>query len=238
MNNNMLKSLNIILIALLILGCGSGDCIRGEGELETRTLELGPIQRIEVQGAIDVRLSRQEQQQAEAQGQPNILDLLDTEVRDGVWTIRTRQCVRSRKDLIITLGVPTLSGISIQGSGDVSSEDEFETEELAVEILGSGDLKIEARASSLQATIAGSGDMTISGSCELFSSEIRGSGDIDAGGLKCVQAKADILGSGDIELHVTEALEANVTGSGNISYKGSPSKLTQNVTGSGSISSR
>jgi hypothetical protein len=223
---------------ILLSACGSGDCIRGDGEVERRTLEVAPFDAIVVEGPIDVRLRRSSVQNVDIEVQPNIGELLETQVRDGVWHIRTAQCFRTRRDFIVHVTVPEIRSIAIKGSGDVTSEDQFDVQELDLSIAGSGDMSVIVNAMTVNASITGSGDMEIMGMCQEFTSTINGSGDIKAGDLQCARANADIVGSGDINLHVTDALEANVTGSGSIRYKGSPPRVNRNVTGSGDITAR
>jgi hypothetical protein len=226
------------ILLLLLQACGGGDCMKGEGDAATHPLDVPAFHGIRVEGPIDVVLMRAEQQDVMVDAQENIAALFDTEVRDGIWYIRTVQCFRSRRTPVVHLSVPHLSSIAIHGAGDVTSDDIFETEEMFLEIAGSGDLKVGVNARLITASIAGAGDMRLNGRCDTFESEIHGAGDINAADLQSVRAKAEVVGSGDMELHVTDALEANVTGSGNIRYKGSPSRVVRNVTGSGDISAR
>ena len=220
--------------SILLFGCGN-DCIKGEGDPERRVLEIAPFQGLIVEGPVEVRIHRSDTQRVEIEAQPNIMDLVDKEVRNGVWSIRTTQCYKSGDDVIVHLQVPTLRSISIQGSGDVISEDQFDGDEMTLEIAGSGDLSVVVNALIVNATITGAGDLEVVGMCQEFTGMIHGSGDIKAGDLQCATAKADVVGSGDINIHVTDALQANVTGSGNIRYKGDPPSVNKNVTGSGDI---
>lgn len=234
----MRSILPVLLLAGILSSCADRDCVKGEGELEKRELDVAPFSAIVVQGPMDVVLHRGDAQRVEIEAQPNVADLLDTEVRDGQWILRTRQCIRSHKDITVNISVPTLRRIAIEGSGDVSGDAVYTTEQMELEISGSGDMQVAVEAQQVTATIRGSGDLQIEGTCETFQGSIHGSGDIDAMDLKCVRASTEVVGSGDLSIHVTEDLQATVTGSGNITYKGSPTRIDQNVTGSGGISSR
>lgn len=219
----------------LLIGC-NGDCIRGEGDPERRNFNVAPFHGIVAEGAVDVVIRRSDQQHVDVEAQPNLLAMLDTTIRDGIWTIRTSQCYKTGDDIKVYIDVPTLSHLSIQGSGDVSSEDQFDADAVTLEVAGSGDMSVIFNAMKVNASISGAGDIEVMGMCQEFTSVINGSGDIKAGDLQCARAKAEVIGSGDISLHVTDALEANVTGSGNIKYKGDPPTVNKNVTGSGKIS--
>ncbi len=221
-------------LAFTLIGC-TDNCIKGEGDPVRRTFNVPPLRGIIVEGAVDVIIRRTAAQQVEVEAQPNIMAMLDTSVADGIWSIRTSQCYKTGKDIIVHLDLPELSSVSVRGSGDVTSEDQFDADKMELEVSGSGNLKLIVNAMNVNATITGSGDMELMGMCQQFTSLINGSGDIKAGDLQCARAKADIVGSGDIDLHVTDVLEANVTGSGNIDYKGDPPSVTKNVTGSGKI---
>lgn len=54
-------------------------------------------------------------------------------------------------------------------------------------------------------------------------------------GLKSQRGIAQITGSGDIELHANEELEARVTGSGDLSCFGDPERQIAKLTVSGDI---
>ena len=224
----------LFLVAIFFLGC-NGDCVKGEGDPERRVLEIAAFEGLIVEGPVEVLIHRSDTQRVEIEAQPNIMDLMDKEVRNGVWSIRTTQCYKSGDGVIVHLSVPRLRKISIQGSGDVTSEDQLDGDQMDLEIAGSGDLSMIVNALTVNASITGTGDMEVIGMCQEFTGIIHGSGDIKAGDLQCATAKADVIGSGDINIHVTDALQANVTGSGNIRYKGDPPSVNKNVTGSGEI---
>lgn len=45
----------------------------------------------------------------------------------------------------------------------------------------------------------------------------------------------DIAGSGDVVLDASQSLEASVAGSGDVSYTGTPARISRNVMGSGEV---
>jgi hypothetical protein len=62
-----------------------------------------------------------------------------------------------------------------------------------------------------------------------------GAGDAQLRALTAREAHASIAGSGRIALHVTRSLVGSVSGSGAITYRGDPERVTSNVTGSGAV---
>jgi hypothetical protein len=44
-----------------------------------------------------------------------------------------------------------------------------------------------------------------------------------------------ISGSGDVEVNVKESLEANISGSGSVTYRGNPAHVNSHSSGSGKV---
>ena len=63
---------------------------------------------------------------------------------------------------------------------------------------------------------------------------IKGAGAISAGGLKAKRGKVTVEGAGQVTVHASDELDAEVSGAGMIWYIGSP-KLKSNVNGVGMI---
>lgn len=87
---------------------------------------------------------------------------------------------------------------------------------------------------SISAILSGSGRIDLTGEVQKADYTLNSSGRIDALDLMSYDARATSSGSGLIYVWATEYLEATVTGSGDILYKGDP-RVSFQVTGSGSI---
>ncbi len=125
--------------------------------------------------------------------------------------------------------------VGIQGSGDIKL-DSIISKLVDASIRGSGDIRMPSlQASSVKISVHGSGDVSAGGNTDKVDIEVRGSGDVRARRLIAREASASISASGDIEVNAQERLSANVTGSGDIRYAGSPVTVSRTVRGSGSI---
>ncbi len=81
--------------------------------------------------------------------------------------------------------------------------------------------------------------MKLAGEAEAVTVMATGSGDYRGEKLNCRKAVATITGSGDVRLGRVEDLEATTTGSGDISYAGTPTRVIKNVSRrSGSINDK
>lgn len=112
--------------------------------------------------------------------------------------------------------------VEIVGSGDVELRG-IEATRTKLELRGSGGISLTALASNeVDVALTGSGDVTLKGTAETAGLSVAGSGGIHAVDLQAEDVTAQVAGSGDIDCHATARLDANVSGSGDIHYRGNP----------------
>ena len=122
----------------------------------------------------------------------------------------------------------------VSGSGDLQMKGKCRS--FDSDVSGSGSVKIDAViAQEADFGVSGSGKIFASGSSDYVKTSISGSGKVLAANLETNRCEVRISGSGDVEINVKNELDANISGSGSISYKGNPSKVNSHASGSGSI---
>ena len=117
-------------------------------------------------------------------------------------------------DLVLS-GVRGKMEIGISGSGDVLAEN-LQLDVCEVSIRGSGDVKLKGKAAKLILKQSGSGD-------------------VNAYALESAEVIAKSYGSGDAVVNAAERIEANISGSGDLSYYGSPEYVDVESKGSGEV---
>ncbi len=217
------------------------DCLSGEGEKETRVIELDSIDAFDIFGAFDLTIKQGEEQMVEIFSYPNLIDelLKDSSVENGTWQVGIVKCVSGLKksNLKITVTMPELTGINITGNADVKTEGTFDNiEELDLKISGSGnaDLALGDDIKSITTTVNGNGDFKLSGTTQSHEITINGSGNIDSFDLASEECDIKILGSGNCEVLVNEILEVQIAGSGDLCFKGNPT-INSRITGTGNL---
>ncbi len=120
-------------------------------------------------------------------------------------------------------GAPAVVQISLPVTPDITLE-------------GSGDVELKNVSQDLlKLVISGSGDITAEGSVNRVLATVTGSGDICIRDLIARDALFLVIGSGDIDGHVTDSVSAKVMGSGDIRVDGCPAQRSDEVVGSGKI---
>lgn len=210
---------------LLLNGCmidkvvGHGPQVKGSGTVKTETRKVAAFTKVGSAGSFDVDVKIGKTQSLTLSGEDNILPLIRTEVKNGELVIDTKDSYRSSKPVKVTIVVPSLSALSIAGSGD-STISGLNEKSLTLSIAGSGSIVASGKATSLSASIAGSGD-------------------IDASKLPSETATVDIAGSGDVQIQPIRSLKASIAGSGDIVYTPREGlSVTKSIVGSGSVRSR
>ena len=135
----------------------------------------------------------------------------------------TKHHFTTNSQLKVIAHSPALSGVSVNGSGDVMLRGPIRTESLTLHINGSGDVEAHDLTSQrVSVNINGSGDVQLAGKAREAHYDINGSGDIDCDLLRCLHVNATVNGSGDIECYASESINANINGSGDVDCSGQP----------------
>lgn len=141
--------------------------------------------------------------------------------------------------------------LAVSGSGSLKAEVQSNT--IGANVSGSGAIRLRGTGNNFESSISGSGsvdaevtianklDVSISGSGKLIASgkvntvkaSISGSGRVSALALEADVCDIKIAGSGDVEVNVKRELNANISGSGSVRYKGNPNQVNTNSSGSG-----
>jgi hypothetical protein len=104
------------------------------------------------------------------------------------------------------------------------------------DVSGSGKVELSLNVRDLaDFNVSGSGKITADGSAQNVRTTISGSGKILAAGLETNRCEVRISGSGSVEVNVKSELDANISGSGSVGYKGNPNKVNSHSSGSGKV---
>jgi len=122
----------------------------------------------------------------------------------------------------------------VSGSGRI--EFKGNCKDLESKVSGSGKVSLSlASASSVEVGVSGSGKILANGTAKEIKANISGSGEVLAADLVVDACTIRISGSGDVEVNVKNELDASISGSGSVTYKGNPSHVNSHASGSGKV---
>jgi Putative auto-transporter adhesin, head GIN domain len=254
---------SLLMLAFVLIGVSYG-VLRAPGvhspanaegrtvDSETRSIGAN-VTAVELSGPINLTLRQAMTPSLEVRGEQRMLANVDTAVEGDTLHIGTRGIVlRHRAPLQVTLSLPSLAELRVDGSGD-SSVSGFSGERIEVQLDGSGRVKFNGRfrqvaaalngngelemsagsSDKVEADVMGSGSMTLVGSARELRTEITGSGELDAQHLRADAVSVKQQGSGNTRVHARQSVAVALSGSGDVDVYGNPNQRSVSRTGSG-----
>ena len=242
----MLKKLYITTCFLLIASTATAQSwwnskkVRGNGNVTTEKRTTSDYDGISVGGSFDVILVKGKEGNITIEGEENLIEYIETEVKRNTLQIKIEKGVniRATRKLIVTVTYADIDKVNLGGSGTIRNEGTIKADDFSVNLGGSGDIKLSIDAKEVRSSLSGSGNIKLMGSTNEFECSIAGSGNIKAYDLETNNLNAVVTGSGNISTNVSNKIKAKVVGSGNIYYKGDPKYTDVKSVGSGDIKKR
>jgi len=123
---------------------------------------------------------------------------------------------------------------NVSGSGDMELRGKYKS--FSSDISGSGEIEMNATiAGNAEFDISGSGEVHATGTAQTVKASITGSGKIKGADLETDKCTVRISGSGNVEINVKTELDARISGSGTVGYKGNPTRVNSDSSGSGKV---
>jgi hypothetical protein len=207
----------IFALCFAVAGCGSSsEQVKGSGNVISENRTVSGYDSISLNGSGRIEIEQNGSEVLSISADDNLLPYLTSDVKGHqlVLQVKSGYNLSPSKPIVFKVGVKDLKNVSC--AGDTNA---------VLKGIHSDDLKLE---------IAGSGDMSAEGTANRQEISIAGSGKYVGGGMKSRDTKINIAGSGDAVLAVSDNLDVTIAGSGTIKYFGDP-QIKRNIIGSGTI---
>jgi hypothetical protein len=175
---------------------------------------VAPFTGVELAGSNTVVVHVGGPQSVAVVGDDNLVGRITTVVRNGRLVIDDTGEISTRAPMRVAVSVPSLDAVVLDGAGTLTV-DGVTSEEFSAEL-------------------AGDGTLAVTGGAERVSAVLTGTGTLDLHELAATDGTAQLQGTGTIRVHVTSMLEAALTGTGSILYRGDPT-VTMHNTGTGTV---
>lgn len=237
----MRKHLWIMLALPVILGsCRHflGKRVRGNGNIRTEERSVSNFKNVDVSGAAKVYVSQGNQPSVKIEGDDNLLQYIEVNQEGDKVTVRERPGfnLMPTGDLHVYVTAPVFHNISAAGACDILGQNKItNSDDLSLHVSGAGDIRMELDAPTLSATVSGSGSIDLKGQTKNVDLELTGAGHAHCYDLLAENTKVDISGAGSAEVYASVKLDAEVSGAGDVRYKGNATNVNQHVSGAGSV---
>ena len=217
---------------LALAGCSA---LADAGPQTTAQRTVGAVTAVELQTSGDLTVTVGETPGLTIKAGANQLDYLTSEVNGDTLLLDSKANMPGGGSISYDLVVPSLTSLDVSGSGSATGDGALRGEATVV-LSGSGDVTLTGlQVPSVAVALSGSGKVTLGGSADSQQIDISGSGDYNGKGLTAGDTDIEITGSGNANVSVTGRLVVSISGSGDVTYFGSPTQVEKSVSGSGSV---
>ena len=232
----------LIIGALLSGACsisGGGHTLRGSGTVESETREVSDFTRISIDGVGELHLVQGDTASLEIEADDNILRRIQTRVVNGElyidyesgfwgWNILPSRPIR------FYVTVPELEEMTINGGARILNEG-WEGDELRLVVNGAADISWwNVSLNALDIRLEGGADCDISGQTGQLDLQVDGAGSVNLDDMQVTRASVTVNGVSDVRLWVTDSLDVDINGAGQVQYYGAAEVVSQ-IDGIGSV---
>jgi hypothetical protein len=263
MKSSIMKSIKFLLIPIAALfifqSCGKVDA--AEGKQTATSFDVPDFDKIRIETAGVVNFTQNDVTHVEVFTNEKILDILKVEVVDNTLIISysKNKTIVNAESILFTISDDNVYSIETTGSANINADFDEGYDFASIELIsaGSGNINMDAInagkadintsgsgninvqtvdiSNRLVVSESGSGDVSIDGSCEELDLNLSGSGNFGEYDFISQKVIASISGSGSAELYVNYDLNASLSGSGNLTYKGHLTLKAISSSGSGEV---
>ena len=229
----------MLAAAAALLTSSSCKKVVGEGDLQTETRNITDFSGVSASIGGKIYYKIDAVYKVEITAQRNILDVIQASKSNGHLLLKVKDGVRikSNEEITVNISAPTADYLHLSGTGDLAIIGNIISTNLDMGISGTGNITVQSVTvtDKIDANISGSGDINVqSGVARNEDLRISGSGKLFIDGVIAEKATTTISGSGDMQVNLSQALDATISGSGSVYYRGNP-LISTSISGSGKV---
>jgi hypothetical protein len=218
-----IKKIILFLFSIVFFfGCdkssniNNNEAVRGSGRVVSQTRSVEDCSGITIRNLGNIYLTQGTEQSIRIEADDNIINDVISRKVDGNLLVGLEDGNYSNITLRIYVTLKDIESITINGAGNVASQNSFECD-------------------NMNCTINGAGNINLKGNGNRLDCVINGAGNINAEEFIVEECRALINGAGVCVVYATNELNAAVNGAGTIYYSGNPSAVRTSVSGVGQI---
>jgi hypothetical protein len=234
-------TLMICVVVLVASACKKGGifCYQADGNEVTEERTHSGFSKIALEIAADLYVTQGDEYGVNIEASENLMEIIETKVSGTTLVIDLKKgkCIKNDHSIKVYITLPELKELNVSGSGDIFVPNKLITDELELDISGSGRVEMDSLfVNHIETKISGSGEIILVAmdTVETEKIDISGSGEIRAFDVLAKTVDIRVSGSGECQVHAIETLEVDISGSGDVTYKGNPI-IDQRISGSGTL---
>lgn len=217
-------------------------------DITKKTLTLAEFKNISLNSNYTIYLKQSNKQEVTIEALTEIFQLTKVKVEDGTLIVNMEKDKTKNKSLWekldkikinpimkIYVSMKQVKDLNVNGGGKIIAENSISSGNLNLSVTGSGDMELDVKGEILKTNISGSGNINLKGYATTNNIMLSGTGSLHAFKMTLDKVQAKVSGSGNCEINVSDELNGEVYGSGNILHKGNTKNTIKKVYGDGTI---
>ncbi|WP_400190331.1 PspC domain-containing protein [Hymenobacter sp. B81] len=207
-----------------------------------RTFSLDDFNRVSVAGAYRVVLRKGNAFRVQAAGTERSLKDLEVRVQGDELIVRPRRQGlmnnwnnRNAQRVLVEIELPGINTIDLSGAVQAKATGFENQGNLRIEQSGASHLQFEGSCRALTVELTGACQSVLEGQANTLRLEGTGACQIQAADLQVATANVELSGVSKARLHVTDKLDADVSGASEVRYSGNPTNVRTDDSGAASV---
>ncbi len=165
----------------------------------------------------------------------NLLKIVETEVSGDELKISTKNEICNDKPIEIDITNPNFAAVKSSGTLDLSADGKLSIKDFDMELAGVSKVNLDLTATDVKTLANGSSEINLKGQAAANTVTLNGSANLNALDFVVATYKIETRGDAHCKVNVLSELSVNVSGAGDVQYKGNPAKINNENAGSSSL---
>lgn len=181
---------------------------------------------------IQVYVTQADEYSISVKGDENIIDLIGTDIENGKLRIHTIENIgRATKKVYVSL--PNIKALKSSSGSHLTAENTIKSDALEIDASSGSILNVELSCNDLEVDASSGANISLSGKANNADIDGSSGANIKAKDLSTAICSAEASSGSNINIYVSESLQADASSGGNISYSGDASvEKKKSVSGS------
>ncbi len=232
----MTKSFQVlaaVVLAVALFGCGRMGGLPGSGKIVTESRVIGPFQRVEAAGNVDVVFVKGERA-VEVTTDENLLKLIETVVReDGTLVVRVISPIADNGGLKVTVTNPVLEGVEVSGASTFTGPAANPADDFKIDVSGASRVTLSGLiASKVIVNVSGASEVILEqGSSTTLTLTATGASQFASHGFTAHDVRVEVSGASSVCVTANQSISGNASGGSTVTVSGGPKTLEVNSSG-------
>jgi len=237
----MKKTISVLMVTILFIACKKSetDSDINSKDIETIIYKIDSFDAITNKSAVNIEITDEvPKDEIHFTASKKNIENIKREVSNGNLIISDNNKTKifdNNFDIVAKINSDNISSFTISGTGYMKSKLVQKATNIEIVISGAGDLNLTVYNKKISNIISGIGNIDLKGNTEQMQTKISGAGNLEAFELKTAQSINIISGIGNANVYVTDKLTVDISGVGDLSYKGNPKEIRKTISGLGSV---